>query len=153
MTLEMRILASRLLWIIQGLPLASSAVEPMTPAPTETAPSLGSSYLLQFGMGLLVVLMTVVALVWVLRRVGQLQTSYGGSLKTLGGLSLGTRERVVLIQVGDTQLLLGVAPGRIQTLHVLDTPLDNSAGLREGEPGGQFAKHLATLLKRGPGKK
>jgi flagellar protein FliO/FliZ len=36
---------------------------------------------------------------------------------------LGTRERAVLLQVGDQQLVVGVAPGRVQTLHVLDKPL------------------------------
>ena len=151
----MRKIASRFLRIFHGLPIAASAAEQIKPAPTptETMPSLGSGYLLQFGVGLLVVLMTVVALVWILRRVGQLQTSCGGSLKTLGGLSLGTRERVVLIQVGTTQLLLGVAPGRIQTLHVLDTPLESSASPKEGVSEGQFAGHLTSLLKRDPGKR
>jgi flagellar protein FliO/FliZ len=154
MRLDMKWMTSRFLWVFQGLPLAASAAESIKSAstPTETMQPLGAGYLVQFGLGLLVVLMTVVALVWVLRRVGQLQTSYGGSLKTLGGLSLGARERVVLIQVGDTQLLLGVAPGRIQTLHVLDTPLIKTSGHRNGESEGQFAKRLASAMKIGPGK-
>ncbi|MEG7523045.1 MAG: flagellar biosynthetic protein FliO [Chromatiales bacterium] len=42
----------------------------------------------------------------------------------LGGTSVGPRERVVVVKVDDIRLLLGVAPGRVQTLHVLDQSED-----------------------------
>ena len=143
-------LASRILWVLHGVPLVATAGEPITstPMPTNTMQPLGTGYLVQFGFGLVVVLATVVVLVWLLRRIGQLQTSFGGSLKTLGGLSLGTRERIVLVQVGDTQLLLGVAPGRIQTLYVLDTPLEKASASQESEPRSQFAKRLAIAMRQ-----
>ena len=59
------------------------------------------------------------------KRMNRLQSSTGGMLKIIGGISMGSRERVVLLQVGSEQLLVGVSPGRINTLHVLETPLDN----------------------------
>jgi flagellar protein FliO/FliZ len=43
-----------------------------------------------------------------------------GEIAILSGVSLGPRERAVLLRVGNTRLLVGVAPGRVQTLHVLD---------------------------------
>jgi flagellar protein FliO/FliZ len=56
----------------------------------------------------------------------RLQSSTGGMLKIIGGISMGSRERIVLLQVGSEQLLVGVSPGRINTLHVLEAPLDNA---------------------------
>ncbi len=75
--------------------------------------------LLQMSLGLVAVLVAIVGMAWLARRFGRFQSPAGGILRILGGLSLGPRERVVLLQVGNVQLLVGVAPGRIQTLHVL----------------------------------
>ena len=41
-------------------------------------------------------------------------------MRLLGGLSLGMREKVILLQVGKKQLVLGVTPSRIETLLVLE---------------------------------
>jgi len=41
----------------------------------------------------------------------------------ISGLSIGAKERLVLIEVGKEQVLLGVSPGRVQTLHVLEEPV------------------------------
>ncbi len=97
----------------------------------------------QLTLGMLVVLALIASIAWVLKRTGRFQMATGGSLRVLGGLSMGSRERVVLIQAGDTQLLLGVAPGRVQTLHVLDKPLQQNV------PGsGGFAEQLSKVLKK-----
>ena len=58
---------------------------------------------------------------------------------------MGPRERVVLLQVGDTQLLLGVTPGRIQSLHVLDQPVSYSD---IGTEASSFAGRLMAAIKR-----
>lgn len=109
---------------------------------------LGAGYLVQFSLGLLAVLAAVVALAWLLKRVGHLQGGAAGAVKTLGALSLGPRERVVLIQVGKEQLLVGVAPGQVRTLHVLDHPVELSpASGREMGPG-VFSRRLAAALGR-----
>lgn len=83
-----------------------------------------TSSLLQVTLGLFVVLMIIAAAAWFARRFGHFNVTAKGNLRIVGGLHLGSRERVVLMQVGDQQLLVGVAPGRIQTLHVLETPID-----------------------------
>ena len=70
----------------------------------------------------------------------------GGGLRILGGLSMGARERVVLLQVGDTQLLVGVAPGRVQTLHVLEQPLPAAASGLQNASG--FADQLGRFLNK-----
>ena len=87
------------------------------------SPSVDAGSVLQVFLGLVVVLVVIGAVAWLLRHVLRLQPTMSGQLRILGGLSMGARERVVLLKVGETQLLLGVAPGRVHTLHVLDRPL------------------------------
>lgn len=98
-------------------------------------------------LGLLVVVLLMVTLAWLMRRMGGLTSAAAGSLRVLGGLSMGTRERVVLIQVGETQLLLGVAPGRVQTLHVLEHPISINESAKGDK--GNFAAALGAALQRG----
>ncbi len=77
--------------------------------------------------GLLVVLGLILALTWAARRLGMMPPGGNGPIKLLGGLSVGTRERVLLIEVDGVRLLLGVAPGRVQALHVLaPLPIDTT---------------------------
>lgn len=115
-------------------------------APVERATAGG---LLQVTLGLLVVVGAIIGGAWMLRRFGHIQNGAHGNIKVVGGVSMGARERVVLLQVGETQLLLGVAPGRIQTLHVLDKPV---AVNQSNTGGGGFAGRLAELLKQRGGR-
>lgn len=85
---------------------------------------LSGSNVFQMVAGLVLVLFLVIAVAWLVKRVGGVTMAGGGALSIVGGMSMGARERVVLIQVGDEQLLIGVSPGRIQKLHVLDKPID-----------------------------
>jgi len=140
----------RVLAIISGLILQLNslsvwAVEKSRPA--EAAPAidpLSGANIGQLAVGLLFVLLMVIGLAWLLRRVGGV--NFGGSqaIKVIGGMSMGARERVVLIQVGETQLLVGISPGRIQTLHVLDKPVVVQGGEQAGEG---FADKFAAALK------
>ena len=113
--------------------------------------AVGAASLLQLAFGLIVVLGAIAFGAYLLRRFGKLSAPVGGAMRVLGGISLGARERVVLMQVGDRQLLLGVAPGRVQTLHVLERPIVEaaSAPVMAGGGGG-FADRLAGLMKRQP---
>jgi len=106
---------------------------------------MSGGYLIQLILGLVVVIICIVALAWVAKRVNRLQSSTDGCLKVLGGLSMSARERVVLLQVGEQQLLVGVSPGRINTLHVLDKPVP-VPGADKTSNVGSFSEKLSTLL-------
>jgi flagellar protein FliO/FliZ len=69
--------------------------------------------------GLLVVLAVIGALAWVARRVSLPGGQRAALLKTVSGLSLGQRERVVVVEVADTWLVLGVTAQSINTLHTM----------------------------------
>ena len=77
--------------------------------------------LTQLILGLVLILALIIGAAWLLRRFLPLQGG-DGTIKIIGGLAVGARERLVLVQVEETRLLLGIAPGRVQTLHVLTSP-------------------------------
>lgn len=85
--------------------------------------------ILNMMMGLVVVVALILGLAWVLKKYGRLPNHNLVDMKVLGGLSLGTREKAILIEVENTRLLVGVTPGHIQTLHVLDgkSPENNAS--------------------------
>jgi len=108
-----------------------------------------AAYLAQLIVGLFVVVAAIVVLAFVMRRMTGAQAALGRELRIVGGISLGAREKLVLVQVGDTQLLVGVAPGRVQTLHVLDEPIRVDPSDAVSRPGDTpFARRLRAVLQR-----
>ena len=66
-------------------------------SPIISTDPMSGSYLFQLILGLIVVLICIVALAWFAKRMNRLQSSTGGMLKIIGGISMGARERVVFI--------------------------------------------------------
>lgn len=98
---------------------------------------------------LALVLAVIVGLGWLSRRLNRLQPRRARSLQMIDVLPVGARERVALVQVGSTQLVLGLAPGRVQTLHVLDTPpADEQEVASERDGPSPAIPPFASLLKR-----
>jgi flagellar protein FliO/FliZ len=84
-------------------------------------PSAGS--LVQVTLSLVLVLAAVFAAAWAVRRLKTFGRFGSGPIEIIADVSIGAKERAVLVQVGGKQLLLGVAPGRVTTLHVLEEPI------------------------------
>jgi len=105
----------------------------------------GGSYIdVIVGLGVVVGLIYVLA--FFAKRLNGIAYAGKVPLKILGGVSLGTRERAVLVEVGGKHLLLGVAPGRVNTLHVFDEPVDMQ---REKRAEAAFADRLKQILSQG----
>ncbi|WP_045223584.1 flagellar biosynthetic protein FliO [Methyloterricola oryzae] len=100
--------------------------------------------LLQWTLAFGAVLLALFVFALALRRLGQFSRLEPGSFKVLAALSLGSRERVVLVQAGAKQLVLGVAPGRVQTLCVLEgeEAIRLSGDVAQQEPFVRHFKHL-----------
>lgn len=90
------------------------------------ASPVNTAQLVETGVGLAIVLALIVGLAWLARRFGRAPLKGGGQVQVLGGVSLGPRERAVLLEIEGARLLVGVAPGQVRTLHV--TPRDDAAG-------------------------
>lgn len=82
-------------------------------------PSLGLGAVLQTLFGLAVVIGLVFACAWVARRFGLQPSARNNVVRTVGGVSLGGKERVAVVEIGDTWLVLGAAPGNVRLLHTL----------------------------------
>ena len=65
-----------------------------------------------------------------------------GPLRIVGGLMISARERIVLVEVGDSWLVVGIVPGQIKTLHTL-TKGELPASPGSDRPFSQWLKHLS----------
>lgn len=83
-----------------------------------------SDYFAQIMLSLILVLLIIFVAAWLLRRFGRFPGVADGNLKVLGALSVGQRERILLLQVGREQILVGVTSSKISTLHTLKEPIE-----------------------------
>jgi flagellar protein FliO/FliZ len=127
------------------LPFSVMAAEPASNvAAASTAGSGMAGQLVQLVLGLLLVLGVIFLLAWLLRRVQQAgPTGKGQVIDIVGSRALGPRDRLVLVQVGNEQILLGLSPGTITALHVLKEPVQVPA-TDQATP--EFAQRLMELL-------
>ena len=137
-------------WLLGGLlalPLSALAAESVVSAAATAAPAVSAGVggqLMQLVMGLLLVLGLIFALAWLLRRVQNTGTRQGQVIELISSRALGARDRLVLVQVGNEQILLGLTPGRITPLHVLKEPVHVPDAAQKATP--EFAKRLMEVL-------
>jgi len=81
----------------------------------------------------------IFALAWIARRLPGTGLRPGDGLRVMAGVSLGSKERAVVVDINGKQLLLGVTPGSVSLLHILETPLPENTPARFPE--------FASLLK------
>lgn len=82
-------------------------------------PSLGAGAVLQTLVGLAVVIGLVFGCAWLARRCGFQPARRGGALKVVASVAVGGKESATVVEIGDTWLVLGVAPGNVRLLHTL----------------------------------
>ena len=83
------------------------------------APPGPASSLVQVVFGLLLVLGLMVGTVWLMKRMGMAKAGGTQIAKVVGGVSVGNRERVMVVEVGDQWIVVGVAPGRVTPLSTM----------------------------------
>jgi flagellar protein FliO/FliZ len=79
------------------------------------------SYVAQILVSFLVVIGFIFFMAWLMRRSGRFGYGSGQVIKIISSMSLGMREKILVIEVGGANIVVGVAPGQIRTLHVLDS--------------------------------
>lgn len=99
----------------------------------------------QMILGLALVLGLIVLASWLLRRFGAGPAASGSIVRIVTAASVGPREKVVLVEVHDSWLVLGVAPGRVSMLHQL--PRQAIAAAAQPAPQG-FGRWLAEARRR-----
>jgi flagellar protein FliO/FliZ len=99
-------------------------------------------------LALCIVLGAIFLCAWLARRMRHISSGRAGAVSVVAEVRLGPKERAVLLQVGTTQLLVGVAPGQINALHVLTEPVTPQAPTAPPIDGASFK----ALLRRSLGK-
>ncbi|MEO8849045.1 MAG: flagellar biosynthetic protein FliO [Casimicrobiaceae bacterium] len=99
-----------------ALALACAAARAASPGPVEPSFTGG---LLQTLVGLGIVLALIWGAAWVMRRLNVGTQTAGSAIRVLASQALGQRERIVLVEIADQWLVLGVAPGSVNALSTL----------------------------------
>ncbi len=114
------------------MPVAASAQSAAVP---ET-PGLPGNAMLQMLLALTFIIALLFLGAFLLRRLnGGKAFGITGPMRIVGGLMISPRERIVLLEVGETWIVVGIVPGQIKTLHTLpkgELPVTNDAEGRFG---------------------
>ena len=119
---------------------------PLAALAAESSPGPGIGSVLQVSLGLGLVLMMVAVAAWLARRLGVGSLRSDGMVTVRGGVAVGQRERVVVVEIDDTWLVIGVAPGRVSALHTLPRP--QGAHALEETAQLSFAQRFKRALER-----
>ena len=92
----------------------------------------------QMFAGLVAVLAMLVAAAWLLKRYSRGQRIPGGAIRVIAGAAVGQRERVVLVEIGETWLVLGVAPGQVNALHTMQKVEIGPSEIQDSDKGFPF---------------
>ena len=114
-------------------------------AESATVPDAGGS-VMQMLFGLFAVLAMLVASLWLLKRLTMPRGPSSGLMRVVAGTAVGTRERVVLLEIGSTWLVLGVAPGEVSML--AEVPRQDLPAAAVGAGGKDFAAWLKQITDR-----
>ncbi|WP_323119262.1 flagellar biosynthetic protein FliO [Burkholderia alba] len=123
------------------------------------APSLGVGAVLQTLVGLAIVIGLVFGCAWLARRFGFQPARRSGALKVVASVVVGAKESATVVEIGDTWLVLGVAPGNVRLLHTLPAGSGGvsvpSGGPAAADPAlpGTFGQRFRDALRGEAGKR
>lgn len=121
---------------------ARAAEQQATPALPSTTGSVFTMLL-----GLVAVLAIMAGIAWVFKRSGLVQGAQSNAVaKIIGGVSVGTRERVMVIEVADQWIVVGVAPGRVNTLATM--PRQEHVAAPASAASANFASWLKNTIDK-----
>jgi flagellar protein FliO/FliZ len=96
----------------------------------------------------LIVVIAIIFIVAALSKKMKIMQSFtaGYQIKNLASLALSTREKVCLIEVGGKHVLIGIAPGCVNQLHVFDENIEIPSDEPLVNKESAFSKHLKNAL-------
>jgi flagellar protein FliO/FliZ len=115
---------------------------PVTQVP---ATPIGAGSVGEVALALGIVLVAILAVAWLMRRLHGGSIGGAGPMRVLSVMSVGPRERLLLVDVAGQQLLLGVTATQISNLHAFAEPVVNPGESAAGD----FAQRLRQALGRG----
>jgi flagellar protein FliO/FliZ len=125
---------------------AADPVRPVYTPPPASAVSSGS--VVQVIVSLLFVLAAIVLVAWILKRINMPQNAVGSALRVVSGVAVGQRERIVLVEVNDTWLVVGVAPGQVTALHTMPKNILPNVEAPAPEVDNKFKNWLKVVMEK-----
>lgn len=98
---------------------AATAATASTAATATTAAGPSPGGMLQVTIGLLIVVAVLFVVAWSMKKIGAGRQAVPGAIKVVGGISVGNRERILVIEVADQWIVVGVTPTSITSLSTL----------------------------------
>ena len=121
-----------------------------TPPP---APASSAGGLLSTTFALLFVLALLIGLAWFLKRFGPKNFGGGNSnVKLVGALSIGARERILVVEVGEQWIVVGASPGRMNALATMPRQENSEATTTTALPTANFAEWFKQTIDKRNGK-
>lgn len=132
------------------LTLSFSAVaETGKPSYVPPSPVISTESTVQMIGALLLVLAVIVGGTWLLKRFSLIPAAASGVVKVVAAAGVGQRERVVVVEIDQTWLVLGVAPGRVNKLHTMTKPGSGAPGTKPDHPPVEtFATQLNQSMEK-----
>ncbi|MHA4867407.1 flagellar biosynthetic protein FliO [Duganella sp. PWIR1] len=133
-------------------PAQPNAMTMTIPTPQASAPSTGGS-LLQTALALLFVIGLMLGLAWLTKRFGPKNFGGGNSnIKLVGSLSVGTRERILVVEVGEQWIVVGASPGRMNALATMPRQENSEPVQQASVPTANFAEWFKQTIDKRNGK-
>ena len=111
---------------------------------------LDTSNLLQMILALGVVVILIIGLSYAVRKFNMFSVGSSAHIRIVSGLALSNKDRLLLVQVGEEQLLISTSPGRVQKIHEMQAPIDLAETVEGKASSGQnFSSLLQSLTQRG----
>jgi len=128
-----------------------AAEAPLFAAPAVSAAHSTGGGLVEVTLALIVIVALIAGLAWLLKRTRGFGAGTQERIQVLSSRTLGPKERCVLVRVGDTDILVGVAAGSVNTLHVFPAGANTDAPPAPADTGTK-TPNFKDMLMRSLGK-
>ena len=136
-------------WLLAAWSCSLPAIAETGKPVLQPTSALSTENTMQMLGGLVLVLIIILSLAWVLKRFSLVPGTANGTMKLVAATGVGQRERVVIVEINGTWLVLGVAPGRVNMLHSMEKPSVSSQQDTAPEPvAADFVEQLNGSIRK-----
>lgn len=123
------------------IPFSAQAADPANP-------TVSAGTYFQTGLALAFIVSLLIGAAWLARKISGGKKFGRSDMKIIGGVALGPRERIVLLEIGNQWLVIGIVPGQIRTLHTMEKGTAIPADDLQSSAEKPFAHWLKSVTER-----